>query len=272
MTFTPQLKHFDIEVAPLPIEDAETLRRDFPGLEMNYETECPTCHKNRGMYVNGTVEIDGALVECPCRLQVNLQRHYLAAGIGAKYHRISPSDWTGDESALAKVGDYCANLREHALNGEGLFISGKTGVGKTTLATFVAREAVKQGYSVYFTTVSNYISLVRAGWRDNEIRRQIYQKTTHSKVLVLDDMYMKKGMGGKVGFDDEHTAKTVEELIRTRAQAGQITIITSNIDLKLFRAYYGNRLGSLLDESCIPIHVDGDDKRKKTLERGVFIF
>lgn len=258
-----KIKNFDVALSPLDIEDEKWLAENYPELEIDYEIECPTCGKNKGDYNNGSIIVNNIEYECYCRNQVGMQRHFLAANIGAKFHRLGIKNWKGDEHAISIVSDYVNNLKTHALNGEGVYIFGNTGVGKSMLAAIIAKECVKKGYGTYFITTDGYASLVRAGWHDESIRRYITRKTEVSKVLILDDFGAEQSVDKVQKFADSHAKKIVEDLIRNRVQSNKITIFTSNISPSMVKTMYGQRIYSLLFEATKFLEVGGDDYRMK---------
>ena len=257
-----RLKNPDMALSPLNAEDSAWLSENFPELERDYDRECPTCGKNNGIGRNGSVIIGGTVYECYCRMQVNLQAHFLAANIGARFHRLGGDDWGGDAEAAERCKKFVEDLRVHAMDGNGLYIWGNTGTGKTMLASIIAKEAVKRGYSTYFTTSAGYINLVKAGWHDTHMRDYIVGKTERSKLLVLDDFGAEQDDGSPNGSQNVFARKTIENLIRTRSQMQKMTVITSNLDPAPLRMSWGPRFASMLSECTDFVHVGGSDYRR----------
>lgn len=250
--------------------DAEQLYRMFPETPMGFLTGCPTCGKNRGEYVDGTVVLPtgpgGAVEEwgCDCQDQLSRHKHYLSAGIGMTYQVLNWTDWDGSPDVMAQLSNMYLNDFESKLaTGAGLVLMSKSlGTGKTFVATLVLRMAIRDyGVSGFMTTYADMLTNMKKGWRDAEFSGWYERKVNSSKVLVVDDLGREASAGD---FGWQFSTETLDSLIRTRVQQSKVTIITTNLLPDPLEQRYGEAVKSLLTEKFLPILMEGDDYRKNS--------
>jgi DNA replication protein DnaC len=247
---------FDIEHTTLSNEEVSRLEERHPRLNLDPEKYCPTCNKGPYLWRGETV--------CNCRRQLALYKHYLAAGIGVPYQRLGWNDFVvttpGKAVLMEKLGEYMDLHVRYINRGIGLFFSGQRGVGKTMLATLVLKEFVKNGYSCYYSTFANTITMLTASWKGE--RRYFQKKFVDSEVLLLDDI-------GR-----EHHAETsnlpestFDTILRTRVQEGRATFLTTNLTPVEVENGYGSAVLSLLKEQSIYQEFTGEDYRSEMNKR-----
>ncbi len=243
-------------------DDAEQLYAIYPDLPKSHLHGCPSCGKNHGDMVNGTVVLDGIEYECNCQDQLQRHKHYLNAGIGLTYQVLDVKDFHGDQNALLSVAAYIQRYEEMLEIGKGIFLYGEGyGTGKTMLAYLALKWFVLNGKKCYATTYADMLSSMKAGWKDEKYAKWYRAKVDSAQVLVLDDVG-KELMSGS-GFNNDFSRQTLDGLIRTRTQQSRPTIITTNMDKSQFVLTYGEQLHSLIKESMVTIHVTGEDYRNK---------
>jgi len=247
---------FDIRYAGLAGNDYERLIAEYPKLDgVGHYEFCPTCSKT------GTYLWKGIVYECDCETQFALYKHYLAAGVGVPYQRLSWTDWEGDPEVCQAVQTY-VNTPGYIKRGKGLFFWGEFGRGKTMLGMLVIKELVKRGMSCYATTYPDTVKAFTAGWDDVEDKRWFERKFKTSDVLLLDDL-------GKEHWGKSSLPQTTfDNLIRARVQAGRPTLITTNMEPSTIRAAYGPSAMSLINEQSIPFEFsEGENFHEKVEAR-----
>lgn len=246
---------FSIDTAFLPDDEADRLYRRYPYIGQDSETYCPTCEKR------GTIQWKGQTWRCDCHHQLQLYKHYLAAGIGVTYQRLEWTDFEGCDEIVAKLAEYLQHHQRYVARGVGLFFSGSVGTGKTMLANLVLKWFVKYGYTCFATTFAQTIELMTAGWSSPEDKMYFRKKFVDSQVLLLDDV-------GR-----EHRTKlseaTFDSILRTRVQEGRPTFITTNMNAAELESGYGSGVLSLLKEASMYCEFTGDDFRPKSQQRTV---
>lgn len=226
--------------------------------------QCPTCMAGRieveeGVYgfENGTYRYQSEEHACDCQTQIALRKHYMLAGIPDQYMRL---DWeadfrAGNEDMKDKVSTYLSKWASFKLHGLGVeFASPKLGVGKTFGATYIGKELIKRGESVYFIPFTRVIStLVKA----NPDWEYIEDKMYNSTVLILDEVIPPTTDPQAALFSSKF-----EELIRNRTDYNRINIITTNMDAEEMQYTYP-RPYSLLSAKQIRVVLDGADARQQ---------
>jgi len=244
----------------LPQEDAEELYRIYPDLPRSHMSGCPSCGKNNGYGVDGTVTIGGSDFICNCHDQLQRHKHYLNAGIGATYQFITWGDYSGDADAFNAVQSWVSNLDDNVESGKGLYIWGAAnGTGKTMLAMLSLKECVVRGYRCYATTFQNMLSSMKSGWKDAVFEKWYKEKVDSAQVLLIDDIGKEIMPGG--GFNNDFAQQTFDSILRTRTQQGRPTIFTSNMGIMQLQPYYGRAAVSLLEENVLAVEVRGTDFR-----------
>lgn len=227
--------------------------------------QCPTC-LNKAIQVedgvygfeNGVYRYRGLTHECDCQEQMQLRKHYMLAAIPDQYMRLAWSDFrAGNEEMKDKVATYLDKWHSFKLHGMGLELaSPNLGVGKTFAATYVGKELLKRGESVFFTTFLEIVSvLTRQHQHWEKLETRMYEST----VLILDE----------IGSPDTAPQATLfssklEELIRNRTNYNRVNIITTNMtDEQMWETY--PRTYSLLAPKVLRIVFEGGDARQEYL-------
>lgn len=228
---------FNILTSFLPDDEAERLYKKHPDIGQSPETYCPTCLLER------TFVWREQRYQCNCAQQLQLQKHYLAAGIGIPYQRLDWDDFEGADAIVEQLSKYLFDHGRYISRGVGLFLSGPVGTGKTMLANLVLKELVKKGYSCFATTFNQTMDFFTAGWHNADDQEYFRRKFLRSRVLLLDDIG--KEMRTKL------TNSTLDAILRTRVQEGNPTFITTNLSSAEMESGYGAGILSLLKESSI---------------------
>lgn len=246
---------FNIDSAFLTDDESIRLYKRYPYIGQDAESYCPTCDKV------GTIQWRGQTWRCDCHHQLQLYKHYLAAGIGVTYQRLEWPDFEGCDEIVEHLADYIHNHQRYVNRGIGLFFTGTVGTGKTMLANLVLKGFVKDGYTCFATTFAQTIDLFTAGWHSPEDKLYFRKKFVDSQVLLLDDV----GREQRTKLSDS----TFDSILRTRVQEGRPTFLTTNMSAAELESGYGSAVLSLLKEASIYYEFTGEDFRPKSQQRTV---
>lgn len=148
--------------------------------------------------------------------------------------------------------------------GVGILLCGDQGTGKTTLAC-AAATSVKRSYgkSVYFTRWASYLNArLTMNSPDFDYFDSVdlayattVRQVAESFLLVLDDVGHEHSSGSGYG------ERLLDELLRTRFDAGMPTIITTNLTAAEWMQRYDAVFRSFMRQACPPIYFGGSDRR-----------
>lgn len=237
-------------------DEAERLYRLHPGLGRSPDDYCPTCG------TAGTYRWRGRQRDCDCAYQLQLHKHYLAAGVGVTYQRLDWTDFDGPDAAVEGAARYLDRHEAFVRRGVGLYLSGSVGTGKTMLANLMVKEMVKSGYTCYATTFAQTVEMFTAGWGDRAERDYFQRKFLRSQILLLDDVG-RELRGTRIALAET----TFDAVLRTRVQEGRPTFVTTNLTGAELERGYGAAILSLLREKSLEEVFTGDDYRVRANAR-----
>lgn len=223
-------------------EMLNTLALSIASQESNIPKEDPSPSKCKLCDDTGYVAKDGkhsGMVECACalekRVDARLPKRFRQASLlnVSEVLRTEVMDW------FAKPGD-------------GLFIMGPAGRGKTYLAAAIVRTLVMIAHEALFLRCADFYSDLRASYQSDMPERGIYAKYSKYRILVLDDL----GAGGLSDFQ----RYSMTEFLDQRINKEFPTIVTSNWNLEQISEKMDERIASRLS-SFHHIVLEGPDRR-----------
>lgn len=205
---------------------------------------------------------------CSCHLELLRQLSYEQLCKGSPLKISSFNDfkldyYKNDSSTydqMRRIFEYCVNYAKNFdLNSESIFMSGKTGLGKTHLSLAIAGEVLNKGYGVVYGSAQNLFSDIEKehfGRADNP-------DGTTEKMLLECDLLILDDLGAE--FITNFTVATLGNIVNTRLLTGKPTIISTNYDFDEFSKKYSGRTTSrVLGEYSI-MFFEGEDIRQKKL-------
>lgn len=140
--------------------------------------------------------------------------------------------------------------------GLGLIVSGEYGVGKSTLATLVARGFRSPVFKVNLAVVDELRKLTRSYLEFN-------CEEPWTKTVLLDDLGAEHPVN-EYGVRLETAGDFIVKYHALR-EPGSRLIITTNLTTSELDERYGGRVLSRLKDLCVPLRLEGGDKRRWTL-------
>ena len=167
----------------------------------------------------------------------------------------------GANAELTKaLKNYVEKFPDFKEQGKGLLLYGDVGRGKTYGAASVANALLDKGNTVLMTDFTAIESIVSKIWD----KQEYYNALNRFSLLIIDDLGVEK--------KTEYTSQIVQAVINTRYNAGLPLIITTNLtgeELQSPQDMVYKRIFSRLYEMCIPVKVEGKDRRAEVLKSTV---
>ena len=139
---------------------------------------------------------------------------------------------------------------------------GGTGLGKTHLSTAVARVVIDKGYDVYYTgAVQMLADFEYQRFGNSMVGDEISDTSRYfdCDLLIIDDL------GTEVS--NQFTASVLYQVINSRLNRGQATLINSNLSQADFRKRYWDRITSRVFGEYTVLPVVGTDVRSQKVAR-----
>ncbi|WP_026909766.1 ATP-binding protein [Patulibacter minatonensis] len=157
--------------------------------------------------------------------------------------------------AVSRVRRYVDTLDERLQAGDGLWISGSIGTGKTWLAMLVARYAIERGRAVAVYSVPRLLSEIRRTYDgDGTKTLDLLDQLTEVSLLVLDDVGTER--------TNPWVLEQLYTIINERWQERRAIVLTTNLDPMQMQDQIGERAVSRLVGMCETILIDGVDHRQ----------
>jgi DNA replication protein DnaC len=243
---------YDIRFDMLGDDDGARVYREYPEFEAGSDTFCPTCRKT------GTYTWKGVATPCDCRMQLQLAKHYTAAGVGADYFRLTWEDYVAPPPQTLHL--YAANFHNAIAEGTGMLFTGTNGTGKTMLATLTIKQLIKMGFTAYVSSFSDAIDRRTESFGDDVAARFFDRKFLHTQALLLDDL------GQELHSSSDLARSTLDKILRSRVKNNRPTLLTTNLSHRELETRYGIAIASLLKHKSIPIDLVDVDFRPQSRE------
>jgi DNA replication protein DnaC len=169
------------------------------------------------------------------------------------------------ESVRDVVRRYLLNIDKMVARGAGMYVVGKPGVGKTSIAVMVCKEARSCGFTAYFTPIWELRECIKSRVMFEE-NTSVLDRCKEVDVLVLDDLCADDVKDYTFG------ARRIEELLSYRSSQKLITAVTTRLDASELKSKFASLISST--RGCMVfLPVEGPDLRRKQdeeLNRAVF--
>ncbi len=158
--------------------------------------------------------------------------------------------------AVGKVRAFIDNLDSNLEAGQGLWLFGDTGTGKTTLAMLVSKEALEKGHSVAIYSLPKLLARIRRTY-DTEPGGDSYaaffERLTAVDLLHIDDFGAEKR--------SDWVLEQLYALVNERYEDERSVMLTTNLTVDKLEEQIGGRTVSRLTETCEQVPLFGVDRR-----------
>lgn len=182
----------------------------------------------------------------------NVADKVAAAGVARKF--------ANARTSIPEIGDFLFEFDRHG--GNGLYISGIVGSGKTHAVSALARALVYEGHSVVLTNTLAMLDSIQATYGRDGNQSGGVGRFTGCDLLILDDMGKESGNGWVL--------TTMFQVINTRYEDMRPIVVTSQYTLPALAKRLGRAgekesaeaIASRLYEMCGIVALPGIDHRK----------
>jgi DNA replication protein DnaC len=202
-------------------------------------------------------------VFCRCRTQVvaAARARGLSAVIPKRFQGVSfdrPPITTIRDGIVAQVRGYVRHVDERLDAGEGLWLYGPVGTGKTSLAMLVSKAALDVGRTVAIYSLPRLLAEIRTTFDDDSQRSytDLLDRLTGVDLLHIDDVGAEK--------TSPWVLEQLYALINTRYEEERAVVITTNLERDDLAEQINERTVSRLEEMCEVLPVTGADLRRQT--------
>lgn len=150
---------------------------------------------------------------------------------------------------------YRKRLKRALRRGYSLLFVGDNGVGKTMFTSYLLTQAIKRGFTAYYTTLTQLDADIKRGFRDREADQRL-QSMLESDFVAIDEV-------GKERFKpDSFTSSQFEALLKRRYDNGEPVILGSNAAHDDLCKMYGATVESMFDGRYQVVSLEPGDCRR----------
>jgi DNA replication protein DnaC len=178
---------------------------------------------------------------------------------GVSWDRPPVSDMLADletRSAVRDVRRFAEDLEEEIAAGNGLWLFGPTGTGKTTLAMLVSKAALESGHSVAIYSLPKLLARIRRTYDaepGGDSYLSFFERLTSVDLLHIDDLGAEKR--------SDWVLEQLYALINERYETQRSILVTTNLPHDQLEEQIGARTVSRLNEICSEVQLFGPDRR-----------
>lgn len=152
--------------------------------------------------------------------------------------------------------EYCKAYAENfTTNSQGIFMYGKTGLGKTHLSLAIANVVIDKGFDVYYGTIQSIMDKLEGEHfgrlpREDSIKEDILT----CDLLIIDDLGTE--------FVTQFTNAELYNILNSRILASLPTIISTNLTFNEIAEKYSQRVASRIVGNSVSMYFCGKDIRQ----------
>ena len=158
---------------------------------------------------------------------------------------------------LKVVGDFIEEIEPRLDKGQGLWLAGGVGAGKTALAMLVSKTAIEAGRTVAIYSLPKLLARIRATYEKDlagDSYTQFFDRLISVDLLHVDDLGVEKR--------SDWVLEQLYAVVNERYETERSMVVTTNLEQPALEEQIGERTVSRLIEICgPPLTIDGDDLR-----------
>lgn len=192
---------------------------------MNKFQPCERCS-------NGYIYTNDIAIRCDClkeyQRQLKFEISLMKAGL--ENFSLNFNHYKGrHKESRDKLIQYCENINSKYSTNSHLYLIGKNGTQKTTMAKCLLAECVYRGKSGKFILMSDLVDILTDVYSDNPTRNSELEYLRTVDILVIDDAFDKNKV---TLYRSGYQLAFIDRFIRNRIEVSKLnTIFTSNVPI-----------------------------------------
>lgn len=172
------------------------------------------------------------------------------------FWNVATGDVTYNESVFrAIVVRYRRKLKRALRGGYSLLFVGDNGVGKTMFISYVLTQAIKRGFTAYYTTLTQLDADIKRGFRDRDADLRL-QTMLDSDFVAIDEV-------GKERYKpDSFTTSQFESYLKRRYDDAEPVLLGSNTAHDDLCKMYGATIESMIEGRYQVVSLEPGDCRR----------
>lgn len=210
------------------------------------------------------------LCSTACSYYIDMRYQIELSGLPKRFQKYQVDTLPEDTYALEIIKRYAKDINERINSGQGLYLYGGVGVGKTTVACAIAmtyiveksledlRNGNKTKQLVQYANTADLLDLIKKGFDDADaqaIANKKIQALRKAPLVILDDLAAEK--------PSEWVRERLLTIVNDRYENELATIVTSNLTIAELVEPLGQRIRSRVEGLTFPLKFEGKDRRKK---------
>lgn len=186
------------------------------------------------------------------RLEARIPRRYM----GLSFEQLEGDMLAAFPEQIGVVRRFAARISAHLEKGEGVWIMGDVGTGKTALAMMISRAALEAGHTVAIYSLPRLLNLIRESIEHEDGVVGFLDRLASVDLLHIDD----------VGAENrtDWALEQLYSIVNARYEDGLSIVMTTNLDPHALGDQIGQRTVSRLVEMCgDPLPLYGQDRRQE---------
>jgi len=183
------------------------------------------------------------------------------ACIPKSFWNVAAADVSYNREAFDEVVcQYRRRMKTALRRGYSLLFVGDNGVGKTMFVSYLLTQALKRGFTAYYTTLSQLDIDIKRGFRDREADDRL-RVMLESDFIAIDEV-------GKESFKaDGFLSSRLEHLMKQRYDDEEPVLMGSNVAHDDLIKMYGSTVESMIDGKYQVIGLEPGDCRRAQKKR-----
>jgi DNA replication protein DnaC len=165
----------------------------------------------------------------------------------------------GSAAVVREIRDYCEDIGNQLAEGNGIWLHGSAGTGKTSLAMLVSKTALEAGHSVAIYSMPRLLARIRRTYdadAGEEGYLAFFDRLTSVDLLHIDDLGAEKRT--------DWVLEQLYAIVDRRYEEQRAMVVTTNMETPDLKEQIGERTVSRLLQICgheKPLY--GDDWRER---------